>query len=235
MANSTWRGAIEFKVNGFPVPVNVRLYARVKGPKKGDGFKLVSPEGKPVVQKYLTLDGDWQGTISECARGVEVVRGKVQKLDDTVIQQISDHQRSAIVRPDSFAPMASIDLALARASYIVVPEDEVHEGSCRAIWQGLQAGNLAYVTRIILRAGSPDSLLAIYADKGGLKAVSLPREGEVNDDLDQGWEFNPEDGAKFIRALEDEYEVRPLNAAEHPSDYGVKRQALLEKALAGIA
>ena len=229
---TAWKGAIEFKVKGFPVPVNVRLYGRVSS-KRPEGFVLLSPANKPVAQMYIEDGGKWKGTVSECARGVKVGK-EVKPIDAATIESIGKTERSATVEPDSFAPMETIDLTLAKSSYYVVPEDDTAARSAQVIWNGLLTTELAYVTRIVMRAGSADQIIAIYADEGGLKAVGLPWEAEINDEPVCDWQRDDAVGEMFREVIEQgDYAVRPFDPAEHPSEHRERRAALLAQFLAG--
>jgi non-homologous end joining protein Ku len=233
MAYTSWRGAIEFKVSGFSVPVNVSFVPRIKQLRNA-GFKLVSPDGEMVKQQYVA-DSGWSGSISDCGRAVEV-GDQLVMLAPEVIAAIGENERTLLAEADSFAPMDTIDLSLCTGSYRVVPDKNAPgaEKSASVIWNGLRATGTAYITRIVMRANSVDSIIAIYADSHGLKAVALPFAEQLSlEPADADYEVSDDVGAVFAQAIEGNYEVRAYNASEHISEYRERRQGLIDRALAG--
>jgi non-homologous end joining protein Ku len=154
MAYTAWRGALEITISGFPVPVPVVFNPRTGAAKSNSGLSLLSPDGRPVFQRYVTDDEGWSGTIGQCARGKDGI-----KLDDQVVAQLADSERDRLVTPHSFAPLESIDLSIAQGSYAVVPDEQAAGASrqLEVLWNGLRSTGLAYITQIVLRGGSPAS------------------------------------------------------------------------------
>jgi non-homologous end joining protein Ku len=230
MANYTaWRGAIEITIGGFPVPVNVALTPRTTG-MKAAGFSLMSPDGKPVKQRYITDDESWSGTIGECGRGID---GKL--IAPETVKAIGESERSSLVEPDSFAPIDSIDFSLASASYAVVADTKAAgaEKQVAVIWNGLRYAKLAYITRIVMRAGSVDRIIAFYADDHGLWAAALPFAQEIKPDPVLPFEADDRVGEMFAKAIAAEYEVKPFDPSEHTPEHAERRARLVEQALAG--
>jgi non-homologous end joining protein Ku len=236
MAYTAWRGAVEIKVNGFPIPVNIALEPRTSKLKPPSSFRLVSPEGEAVGQTYITDDDSWRGSVGECARAIENDEGKWVVLDNDTISAIRDSERSTLVEPDSFAPIDTLDLATAHASFAVQPDSKQPgaERQVEVVWNGLRYAKLAYITRIVMRGGALDGIVAIYADEHGLWAVTMPFEAEIKADVKPAvWEANDEVGAMFAQAIEASYEVKPYDPADHPSVHHGRQVELLKQALAG--
>jgi non-homologous end joining protein Ku len=229
MAYTAWRGAIEITVGGFPIPVHVALQPRA-GAIKGQGFSLMSPDGQPVQQRYVSADETWSGSIGECARGIDGV-----KLDDDVVKQIGESERDSSVEPESFAPLSSIDLSLSMGAYTVVPDKKIAgaEKSASIVWNGLRHGDLAYITRIVMRAGGVDRYVAIYAAEEGLRAVALPFVDEVKDEPSMTYVVDENVGEMFVSAIADSYPVQEF--APGVSVHRERRQQLIDQALAGQA
>jgi len=224
---SALKVALEVTVNGFPVPIGVQLYSRAASGASGDGFKLADPDGNPVKQKYVS-DTGWSGTIGECARTIDGVL-----LDDDALEQIKNSERTTSAPPQSFAPLHTIDLETASASYAVVPDPKFPgaDRSIQALWNGLLSTGLAYMTQVTFRAGSGDKILAIYADSYGLWAVTLPRERAEVPTF--AWDRDENVGNGFAQAIEAGYEVRDFDGAEFPSAAAARKAAVIEQVLAG--
>jgi hypothetical protein len=230
---TTARFAVEIEINGFPVPVGIKLHPRTPSSKNGSGLKLLSPEGKSVKQQYVAFDDSWSGTIGQCKRGIER-DGTVTMLSDEALASLGEAERTKLATAHSFAPLDSIDLSLATESYTVVPDDKQpgSERSIQALWNGLRVNRLAYVAEdVVFKGGGPDRLLILHADDRGLWASVMPR-AEAQDPGFQ-WERNDAVGEAFLEHIQAGYEIRPFAATEHPSAATARRQAILDQVLAG--
>ena len=166
--------ALEVTVNGFPVPIGVQLYSRTASASSDTaGFKLADPDGNPVKQTYVS-DAGWSGTIGQCARTMTGPDGHVHLLGEDALEQIKSSERTTVARPQSFAPLHTIDFETATGAYAVLPDPKFPgaDRSIQALWNGLLTADVAYMTQVTFRAGSGDKILAVYADSFGLWAVT---------------------------------------------------------------
>jgi non-homologous end joining protein Ku len=235
MAYTAWRGAIEVTIQGFPVPINVAFENRTREDKP-EGFALTSPDGHPVKQFYLTEDESWKGTIGDCGRAIKVGKTGLHPVTKDTIEAIGNSERSTSVEPDSFAPLDSIDLALCSGSYAVVPDLKAAPAAARQaeiIWNGLRYSKLAYITRLVMRAGALDRMVAIYADDDGLWAVGLPWATEITDVTSHSYTANDEVGAMFAQAISGDYEVAPYDRSAYASEHKARRDGVIAQVLAG--
>jgi non-homologous end joining protein Ku len=230
-ARSTWSGAVEFKVSGMPVPIGLSFYNRHQSPPKSEGFRMVDAKGYPVSQKWETHDGkivDRSATL----KGIEVAKGQPCKVVDPETIALLEADRTQLAEPDSFAPLSSIDLTLAKATYYVTP-DASQPGSEKSAQ--VRCNDLAYVTRITFRGNSPDTLIVIYGAEDGLRAASMPFAGTTNEPPPCGWEPDENVGKVFAAAVAQSYEVANFDPAEHPSEFKARRAKVVEAILADEA
>jgi non-homologous end joining protein Ku len=229
MANYTaWRGALEITLSGFPVPINIALENRT-APVKAAGFSLLSPTGLKVSQRYVSNDG-WEGSMADCSRGVN---GTL--IPDEVVKAIGESERSLSVEPDSFAPLDSIDFSLATGTYAVIPDDKIPAAARQVsiLWNGLRHSRLAYITRIVMRAGSLDRIVAVWADERGLWAVGLPFGEEIKPQPELAFEPDDRVGEMFAQAIAQQYEIKDFDPSDHPAEQAPRRMKLIEQALSG--
>jgi non-homologous end joining protein Ku len=228
-----WRGAVEF--SGFPV--NLALYARVRGSKGNGSFRMLAPNtGNPVAQQLVDSETGAVVERAETRKGVEVAKDTYEALSDEQVALIEDGAKTQLAELRQFAPLDTIDWTLATATYAVRADDKV-PGSASAVnilWNGLQSTGLAYLTQMSMRAGS-DVILAIYADEGGMWAATLPFEHVVYDVPEPSFEPDPKARALFAQVVEAHYgdQVKGYDPADYASEAKARRDAVVAAVLAG--
>lgn len=231
-ARASWSGAIEFA--GFPI--NVRFYPRVKS-RSGESFKLLSPAGAPVVQRYLDPDENAYEK-GELGRGYQVARGDIRPLDDDALEMIASAERSGVLEPERVCPRSEVDLTLARDAYVVIPDDKV-PGSDKPVgilWNGLRANEQVMILPgFTARAGSRDSVCVLHADDEGLYASTLPLADELHTEL-PAVELTHDEEAEGVFAMFCEtvdLAQDTFDLAAYESAYKQRRQAAIDAALKG--
>jgi non-homologous end joining protein Ku len=242
MAASTWRGAIE--IAGFSV--NLALYNRVKS-RSSESFKTLAPNGKPIRKvsidsdEYAKLEKDPKAKVATLgkadeSKGVAVGPDDWKPLSKEAVEQIQGAERSTVVTPDAFVPADSLPRELATTAFVVVPDNKVpgSEGDVNLVWNGLRASGLAYTTTVVTRAGSRDSILAIYAEDDGLYGVALPFDTELNDVPAFGFTEDASAGEVFTAAVEANHEVaQAFNHSAYVSEWRTRRDDAVAKVLKG--
>ena len=226
---SSWRGAAEFA--GFPV--NIALYPRV-ATRSGESFRMLAPSNhQPVTQAWLDTDGEIVER-ADTLRGIEVGKNEFVVLPDEALEQIQSAERTTVLEADAFAPVSTVPLEFASAIYEVLPDDKVAgaDRSANVLWNGLWAAGLAYMTKITMRAGSSDQVLAIYATDQGLFAATLPFINDIREPRGE-WTVDEKQGALFAQVVEANYEVAELDLAAFASEYRERRAQAVETVLAG--
>jgi len=234
MARASWSGALTLA----GLPIHVRLYPRASS-RSGDSFKLISPATKgPVSQKYLDEQGN-AFTVKECDRGVEVAKGQIHPLPPEALELIGSAERSSVLEPEQFSPLADVPLELTLTAYAMTPDEKVpgSDMGVKIVWNGLRAGELAYITQITPRAGSRDSVLAIWGDETGLYANSLPFADELQSTPEWDMVVDEDQAATFQAFVQANYADK-LGAFDHTafaSSYKERRAEAVQAALSGEA
>jgi non-homologous end joining protein Ku len=232
MARTSWKGAIE--LSGFPV--QIALYNRTKS-VRNESFTGLAADGKPVQQFLKDSSGVEITDKTTLRKGIKTGADTYTPLTEAAIEQIAEGGRSTVVAPLAMVPLAELPLELALGSFSVMPDGDV-AGSAQAVsivWNGLKANDLAYVGQITMRGGSPDSIIAIYADDAGLWAVTLPFEPDLNDVPTFDCQPDEAQAAMFTRVLEASYSELPSgwDHQAYESEYKIRRAAAIDAVLAG--
>lgn len=232
MARASWSGALTF--GGFPI--NVRMYPRVKS-RAGESFKTLAPTDQQPVKQQLVDSSGQVVAQADCLKGVEVGKNAYHALPEEAIEMIGSAERSVTVEPEQFAPLASVRLDLSVTAYEVVPDEKVpgSDVPARILWNGLKDSGLAYITEIVMRAGSRDAILAVWADENGIHANALPYEAELQDV--PTWDLVEDEGAaETFQAFVNQQYADKLGAFDHSalqSRYKARRAEAVQAALKG--
>lgn len=231
-ARAAWSGAISF--GGFPI--NVRLYPRVKS-RSSESFKTLAPTNQQPVKQQLV---DTDGTVVEradCIKGVPVGKDTFSPLTPEAVESINSAERSVMLEPERFCPLDTLPISLTQTAYAVVPDEKVPGSDQPAgiLWNGLRETGLALLTQIVPRAGSRDSILALWADEHGLHASALPYASELNDA--PSWEpIEDEAAAQTFEAFVEQKYADISGDFEHEaftSVYKEHRAEIVQAALKG--
>jgi DNA end-binding protein Ku len=225
----TWKGAIAFA----GIVVHIALYNRVKS-RTSESFRMLAPNGRPIAQVLQDSDGKIVDR-DQVRKGVAAGPDEWTALSEEAANKIAEGERSKILDPSGFAPLDTIPLELATASYEVRADEKVAgaDRSVNVLWNGLRAAKLAFVTQITVRSGSRDAILVLWADDRGLWATALPFEAECNGLSQPGFTEDERAADLFSRVIGASYTVKPFAHADYVSDYATRRQAVIDAVLAG--
>lgn len=231
-ARPTWSGAISFA--GFPI--NIALHNLTKS-KSGESFKQLDPVHKQPVKQVLV---DIDGTVVErtaLLKGVPQGKDVFFPLPAEAMEMIQQATRTSTLEGD-FPPAESVRWEFTNGVYRIVPDTKVpgSEGPVGILWNGLIGSGRAFVTKIVLRAGSADKILAITADDYGLTGRTLAFAEEIATVP----EFLPERDEKAATMFEQFLGVQDANIDDFAyeawkSDYLARRAEAVQAALAGEA
>jgi Ku protein len=231
-ARSAWAGALTLA----GLPVNVKLYGRTKS-RSGESFKTLAPTNQlPIQQQLVDSDGNVVER-ADCLKGVEVSKGSFHALPEEAVEMIGSAERSVMLEPEQFCPLATVPLHLTTAAYAVAPNDKVpgSEQAVGIVWNGLRAAELGYVSQIVVRAGSRDSILVVWADDEGLHANGLPYASELHPA--PAWKpVEDEQAAQTFEAfVTSAYADRmaEFDHEQYTSSYAERRAEAVQAALAG--
>ena len=233
MATVSWKGAVTLETPGGAFPIHVRLYSRLKS-RSGESFRTLAPNGQPISVRSFDTEGN-EVDNDETSKGVERTKGEFIALQQDQLDLIASLQKSTIVDASAFCPLDSIDLTLNSQSYVVLPDKDVagSEDPVEKLWNGLRATEMAYVTQLAMRAGSRDSIIALFAKDDGLYAVAIPFAEETWNVEPAQFKKDTKAGNVFAQFIEQQYADRigPFDQAEFKSQWRERREQAIEAAL----
>lgn len=232
MSRAAWNGAITFA--GFPI--NIALHSLTKSASAESFTRLDPVHQQPVKQVLLNIDGD-PVAQTDCLKGVKQGKDTFFPLPPEAVEAIQQAGRTETLEGD-FPPAASVRWEFTNGVYRVVPDPKVpgSEGPVGILWNGLIGSERAFVTKIVLRAGSRDKILAVTADDHGLTGRTLAFAEELADVP----EFLPEPNDKAAAMFEQFLAVQDANVDDFAhdawkSEYLARRADAVQRALAGEA
>lgn len=228
-ARATWSGAITFA--GFPFPVKAYNLSS----SKAQSFKTLCPcHGEPITQKNLCATDGTVVTAPE--KGIEIAKGAYHTLPQATVDSIQAVGKSVALDVEKVVPFDTLDLHLSTGAYRLIPDDSA-EKPVAIMCEVLRDAKRALVTRWTPRAGSRDSILAIYAGPDGqLQANTLPFAHELSAAPSTNLSLIPVSDAEkqmFTQALTSLYPNGDYDVKDFPSEYAERRQKAIDAALAG--
>lgn len=234
MARASWSGALTLA----GLPIHVRLYPRVKS-RSSESFKRLAPTDQQPVKQQLVDTGGGVVAQSDCLSGVEVAKGTFKALPPEAVELIGSAERSSVLEPEQFCPLASVPLELTITSYAMTPDEKIpgSDMGVKIVWNGLRAGELAYITQITPRAGSRDSVLVVWADATGLYANTLPFDQELQTVPEWDMVEDEDQAATFEAFVQANYSdmLGEFDHAAFTSAYKERRAEAVQAALKGEA
>lgn len=231
MARSTWSGAITFA--GFPIPV--KAYNLTPTSKDQSFRTLCECHGAAIAQQNVCTVTNTVLAADKQRKGVEVGKS-LHMLDATAVESIKGSATEAL-EIEAVCPIATLDLHAHKGGLVIVPEPKKGaEKPVAILWRTLGKLDAAAVTRYTPRAGSPDTILAIYAGPKGLLAANLPFEHQLSDTpVFAACDVAVADAevAMFENALTSMYPNRDYRAGDFVSEHNARRQAAIAAAVAG--
>lgn len=234
MARPTWSGAVEF--GGFLIHVSAYPLTKTT---RGESFKTLCPcHGQPIQQARM-CPVDWREVeYDDCVKGYEVAKGDVRPVPAEAIEAIKSMDKSESLAIEQLPLAANVPFHLALARYRIVPNEKVPgaEQPVQILWNGLYASGRTVVTEWVPRAGSADSILAVFADRHGLTGVALPYEAELRVDVPEFLPVENEQAAQMFEQFAAMQGIDMDDAFAHSrfeSQYRARREKALEDVLAG--
>jgi non-homologous end joining protein Ku len=226
---STWSGSINFA--GFPI--HVRAFGLVKS-RSSQSFKTLAPDGLPVSQQYVDSSGEVV-TRDQCSKGIEVSANQYAVLPPEAVEMIQAAERTDTLEVERFSPLHTVPLHLSVGQYRLIPNEKVpgSEGPVNILWNGLYASERALITKWVPRAGARDTLFVVHADRYGLNANTLPFASELQDPPEWKPDENEQAQQMFEQFVGINYVLDDFELSAFSSEYEVRREEAVTKALAG--
>lgn len=173
---SFWTGAITFGL----VSVPVALFPATR--PRGVSLRMVDEEGTPLQRRYVcSKDGrelDWDDIV----RGYEVKPGKYVTVTDEELEAI-EPRKSREIDLQLFVDQEEIDPKYFERAYYLVPTAGSTKGY-RLLAEVMEDAGRAGVATFVMRAR--EYVVAIFAEKGLLRAETLRFEDELRSPKDVG-------------------------------------------------
>jgi non-homologous end joining protein Ku len=222
-----WRGALELTINGVPLPVNVELFARVKGSRNKSFTNLDAETLRPATEF---------GNSRPTVKGLDCGKGRIVVVPKEALDEIKKVEKTKVLRVEQYADVDTIDLSTAINRYAVRPDPDVaaSDQAIQIVWNGLRATGKAYVAPLTLSA-SNESILVIYATDDGLWAAALPFADEMYPVPTFAWQENAQAATLFAQMVEQSGKAGAFEHDAYAGECRTRRAEILEQVAAGDA
>jgi DNA end-binding protein Ku len=191
LGRSLWSGSISFGL----VTVPVELYSASRGAPAP--LRMLGPEGRPLARQYVCPRDDEVVPDEELERGYEVRDGEFVVVTDEELEALAP-RRSREISLERFVPRADVDPAYCVKSYFLVPGAEQTK-AYRLLAETMEASERAGIAEFVMRGKS--YAVAIFAERGILRAETLRFADEVRTPRDLGLPVPEKAGAAAVKAM----------------------------------
>lgn len=161
------------------VQFNVKYYKVAEN--EGVSFKMITPEGHPIRQKYFDSVSGNEYTYAQCSKGYELKDSKPTAyvlFDKAELEALESKGFKGGVEITQCAPIESIDVIHVENSYYIQP-DKGGDKAFKLLSNALSETEMAAIGRWSTRG--KDHLVMIRPYKGGLILHTLYYQNEVRD------------------------------------------------------
>ena len=209
--------------------------------KKSVAFKMCSPSGEPVSQRYIVEETGEMFAPAELERGVENGNGELTLIGKETVKAIDEAANAEIdgIQIEYFVPLAEVPFVRAEAAYFIAADKKAglaERKPLALLRDGLKAHGVAGIGKLVLR--SKQRAFVVYEQDGGLLlnvlvfADDFAQVAEAGESL----EAVPEADAKTLTlfgALIADMEGSVLDLNAYTDDSFEPKSELVAKALAG--
>lgn len=184
-----WSGTLTFGLVSIPV----ELFPGVRSERPS--LRMLSAEGAPLRRAYFGED-DQELSSEDIVRGFEVDDGFIVVEDEEL--EALEPERSRDIHLRRFVPRADIAPAWFRRAYLLAPAGEStrpYAVLARTMAETDRAGIATFVMR------GKEYIVALFAEGGVLRAMTLRFEDELRSPADVGLESPPASDAKLAKAM----------------------------------
>ena len=173
---SFWTGAITFGL----VSVPVALFPATR--PRGVSLRMVEEDGTPLQRRYVCSKDDKELDWDDIVRGYEVKPGKYVTVTDEELEAI-EPRKSREIDLQLFVEAEEIDPKYFERAYYLVPTGGSTKGY-RLLADVMEDAGRAGIATFVMRAR--EYVVAIFAEKGLLRAETLRFEDEIRSPKDVG-------------------------------------------------
>ena len=164
-----WSGSLTFGLVSVPVD----LYSARRG--GGVGFRMLSPDGTPLVRQYVCPKDEKPLERDEIVRGFQVSQSRFVVVSDEELEALAP-RRSRDIELQRFVERRAIDPAYFVRTYYLVPSGEQTK-AYRLLAEIMEKEERAGIATFVMRERAYP--VAIFADDGILRAETLRFADEV--------------------------------------------------------
>ncbi len=216
-----WSGSITFGL----VSVPVGLYPATR--LRSISLRLVDDDGTPLQRRYVcSKDGkelDWDDIV----RGYEIEKGKFVPVTDEELEAV-EPRKSREIDLQVFVEEDSIDPIYFERAYYLVPVGGSNK-AYRLFAQVMEKNGHAGVATFVMR--EKEYLVAIFAEKGILRAETMRFEDEIRTPADVGLPKKAKPQAAAVTKFSREIATHTgkVNFREFFDEYARRLEDLAEK------
>jgi DNA end-binding protein Ku len=209
--------------------------------KRGVAFKMCSPDGKPVVQRYIVEETGEMFAPAECEKAVENGNGELTLIGKETVKAIDEAANAEVdgIQIEKFIPLAEVPFERAEAAYFIAADKKAglaERKPLALLRDGLKAHGVAGIGKLVLR--SKQRAFVVYEKDGGLLLNTLVFADDFAQVAEAGesLEAVPETDAKTLTlfgALIADLEGDVLDLNGYADDSFEPKSELVAKALAG--
>jgi DNA end-binding protein Ku len=220
-SRSFWTGAITFGL----VSVPVALFPATR--PRGVALRMVGEDGTPLRRRYVcSKDGkelDW----GDIVRGYEVKKGKFVTVTDEELEAI-EPRKSREIDLQLFVDAEEIDPKYFERAYYLVPAAGSTKGY-RLLAEVMEDSGRAGIATFVMR--DREYLVAIFSEKGLLRAETLRFEDEIRAPKDVGLPKIARPKAAAVTKFSSEIGRRSgrINFREFFDEYARRLEKMAEK------
>ncbi|HEU4428996.1 MAG TPA: Ku protein [Myxococcota bacterium] len=185
-----WSGSLTFGL----VTIPVELYSATRS--SAVPLRMLGPDGVPLAREYVCAKHEQPLAEDEIERGYEV-DGKFVIVTDEELEQLAP-RRSRDIELTRFVARDTIDPAYFVRPYVVVPGGEQTK-AYRLLADVMEKTGRAALASFVMRGKA--YAVAIFADRGILRAETLRFADELRDPAAIGIRAPEEPDAKRVAAL----------------------------------
>lgn len=164
-----WSGTVTFGLVSIPV----ELFSATRSSRAS--LRMLGPDGVPLRRRYVSSGSSRPLDRDETVRGVEVEPGRFVTVTDEELEQL-EPARTREIDLRRFVDRAEIDPIFCDRPYFLLPQGEITK-PYRLLARTMEETGRAGIASVVMRGR--EHLIAIFAERGILRAETLRRPDEV--------------------------------------------------------
>jgi DNA end-binding protein Ku len=193
---SFWSGTISFGLVSVPVELFPAVHSR------GVSLRMLDDDGTPLARRYFCPEEDVEIGGDEIVRGFEIEKDEYVVVTDEELESL-EPEKSRDIDLRLFVDADAIDPLYFERPYFLVPAGDSTK-AYRLLAAIMERTHKAGIATFVMR--DKEYLIAIFAEKGILRAETLRFQDELRSAEDVGLEGVSDVEKDAVRKLEREIE-----------------------------